>query len=122
MVSDFSCVRLFETLWTVVCQALLSMVFSRQEYWSGVPCPPPGGLPHPGIEPMSLAALALQAASLLLSHWGSLVFSISMPKHATLGRNHHRARNGIPESSAGMPLTCSLDIQSMILFCLSSIP
>ena len=85
MVSHFSCVRLFETLWTVVCQALLSMVFSRQEYWSGVPCPPPGGLPHPGMEPMSLAALALQAASLLLSHWGSLVFSISMPKTCNLG-------------------------------------
>ena len=63
MVSRFSCVRLFETLWTVFCQALLSMVFSRQEYWSGVPCPPPGGLPHPGMEPTSLASLALQAAS-----------------------------------------------------------
>ena len=35
-------------------QAPLSMGFSRQEYWSGLPCPPPGGLPHPGIEPVSL--------------------------------------------------------------------
>ena len=35
------------------CQAPLSMGFSRQEYWSGLPFPPPGDLPHPGIEPMS---------------------------------------------------------------------
>ena len=44
MISHFSCVWLFETLWTVTHQALLSMGFSRQEYcWSGLPCPPPGG-------------------------------------------------------------------------------
>ena len=41
MLSCFSCIRLFETLWTVVCQAPLSMGFSRQEYWSGVPSPSP---------------------------------------------------------------------------------
>ena len=40
--------------WTVACQALLSMEFSRQEYWSGLPCPPPGDLPDPGIEPACL--------------------------------------------------------------------
>ena len=38
------------TLWTVACQAPLSMGFSRQEYSSGLPCPPPGDLPDPGIE------------------------------------------------------------------------
>ena len=48
----------------VVCQAPLSMGFPRQEYWSGLPFPPPGDLPNPGIEPESPAALALQAASL----------------------------------------------------------
>ena len=37
-----SCVQLFETLWTVACQAPLPMEFSRQKYWSGLPCPPPG--------------------------------------------------------------------------------
>ena len=48
--------------------------FSTQEYWSELPCPSPGDLPHPGIEPESAApeALVLQADSLLLSHWGSL--------------------------------------------------
>ena len=45
------------------------MEFSRQEYWSGLPCTLPGGLPDPGIEPVSPA---LQADSLQLSHWGSL--------------------------------------------------
>ena len=48
-----------------------SMGFSRQECWSGLPCPPPQDLPSPGIEPMSPAASALQADSLLLSQWGS---------------------------------------------------
>ena len=46
-------------------QAPLSMGFSRQEYWSGSPCPPPGDLPHPEIEPASPASPTLQADSLL---------------------------------------------------------
>ena len=43
----------FATLWTVAHQAPLSMEFARQEYWSGLPFPTPGALPHPGIEPTS---------------------------------------------------------------------
>ena len=43
------------TPWTVACQAPLSMGFSRQEYWSGLPFPSPGDLPDPGIEPESPA-------------------------------------------------------------------
>ena len=53
--SHFSCVWLFVTLWTVACQAPLSMGFSRQEYWSGLPYPAPGDLPDPVIEPESPA-------------------------------------------------------------------
>ena len=53
------CVRLCVTLWTEACQASLSMGFSRQEYWSELLCPPPGDLPNPGIEPMSLMSPAL---------------------------------------------------------------
>ena len=68
--SRFSHVRLFATLWTVAHQAPLSMGFSRWEYWSGLPCPPPGDFPHPEIELMSSAAPALQADSLALSHQG----------------------------------------------------
>ena len=49
-----SCLTLFD-LWTIARQAPLSMGFSRQEYWSGLPCPPPWDLPNPGIEPRSPA-------------------------------------------------------------------
>ena len=49
----------FVTPWTIGLQAPLSMEFSRQEYWSGLPCPPSGDLPDPGIEPESPASPAL---------------------------------------------------------------
>ena len=65
MLSHFSRVRLFATPWTVVCQAPLSTGFPRQEYWSGLPCPPPEDLPNPGIKP---ASPVLQVDSLPLSH------------------------------------------------------
>ena len=55
VVQLLSHVQLFVTLWTVACQAPLSMGFSRQEYWNGLPFPSPGDLPDPGIEPMSPA-------------------------------------------------------------------
>ena len=71
MLTRFSCVRLFATVWTVACQAPLSMGFSRQEYWHGLPCPSPGDLLNPRIEPVSPAAPALQEDSLPLSHGGS---------------------------------------------------
>ena len=53
--SWFSRVRLCATLWTVACQVPLSIGFSRQEYWSGLPCPSPGYLLNPGIKPRSPA-------------------------------------------------------------------
>ena len=53
-VKSFSCVQLCDPI-TVACQAPLSMGFSGQEYWSGLPCPSPGDLPNPGIEPASPA-------------------------------------------------------------------
>ena len=52
---QLSHVKIFATPWTVACQASLSMGFPRQEYWSGLPFPPPGDLPDPGIEPVSPA-------------------------------------------------------------------
>ena len=54
-VKSLSRVRLFANPWTVAYQAPLSMGFSRQEYWSGLPFPSPGDLPDPGIEPWSPA-------------------------------------------------------------------
>ena len=59
LLSHFSRVQLFVTLWTVAHQAPLSMQFSRHEHWSGLPCPPPGDLPNPGMEPTSLMSPAL---------------------------------------------------------------
>ena len=59
VLSRFIHVWLLAILCTVVHQALLSMGFSRQEYWSGLPCPPPGDLSDPGMEPTSFMSLAL---------------------------------------------------------------
>ena len=59
MLSLFSHIRLFATLWIIAYRALLSVGFSKQEYWSGLPCPSPGDLPHPGIQPVSLVSPAL---------------------------------------------------------------
>ena len=73
MLSHFSRVQLCVTLWTMACQAPLSLGFSRQEYWSGYPCPPPGNLPKLGIEPMSLASPALAGRFLIVCHLGSLL-------------------------------------------------
>ena len=61
MLSCFSCARLFVTPWTAAHQAPLSMGFSRQEYWSGLPFPSPGDLPDPGIK---LGSPALEADAL----------------------------------------------------------
>ena len=80
---SLSLVWLFVTPWTVASQVPLSMEFSQPEYWSGLPCPPPGDIPDPGIKPESPA---LQADSLLseppqkpqilhILGWGSHFFS-----------------------------------------------
>ena len=60
-VKFLSRVQLFGTPWIVAYQAPLSLDFSRQEYWSGLPCPPPAGLLDPGIKPR---CLTLQADNL----------------------------------------------------------
>ena len=72
VLSPFSRVRLLGTPWTVALQAPLSMGFCRQEYWSGLPCPPLGDLPHPEIKPTSLMPPAFQAGSLPLALPGKL--------------------------------------------------
>ena len=70
---SLSHVRLFETPWTIAHQAPLSMEFSRQEYWSGLPFPSPGDLPNPRIKPGSPA---LQADALLSEPWGMIRLSL----------------------------------------------
>ena len=57
--------------WTIACQAPLSMEFSRQEYWNGLPFPSPGDPSDPGIEPMSLAPPALAGKFFTLHPLGS---------------------------------------------------
>ena len=72
--SRFSCVQLFTILRTIAHQAPLSMRFSRREYWSGLPCPLPGALPNPGIQPMSLTSPGIGRPVLYHSrHLGSLM-------------------------------------------------
>ena len=76
MLSPFSRVQLFATPWTVARQAPLSIGFSRQEYWSGLPCPPPGDLPNPGIEPKSLMSPAFTGRFFTTSAiWEAHVFN-----------------------------------------------
>ena len=59
MLSHFSRVQLSVIPWTIARQAPLSMGFSRQEHWSGLPYPPPGYIPNPGVKPVSLMSPAL---------------------------------------------------------------
>ena len=70
MLSCFSHVQFFATLWTVAHQVPLSLGFSRQAYWSGLPFSPPGDLPGPGIEPVSLDSPTLVGGSLPLGPLG----------------------------------------------------
>ena len=69
------CIQLFVTSWTVIHQTPLSMEFSRQEYWSGLPFPPPGDLPKPGFKPKSPVSPALQVESLPIEAPGKPHFS-----------------------------------------------
>ena len=62
-----SCVQIHAAPWTAACQAPLSMEFPRQEYWSGLPFPPPGDLPDSGVEPMSLVSSVLAGGFFTIS-------------------------------------------------------
>ena len=74
MLSRFSQVLLFVTLWSISRQAFLSMEFFRQKYWSELPCPSPEDLLYPGIEPMSLMSHALAGSFFTISTtWEALV-------------------------------------------------
>ena len=67
VLSCFSHVWHFAILWTVASNPPLSMGFSKQEYWSGLPYSPPGNLPHPGIEPTFLMSPALAGGFFITS-------------------------------------------------------
>ena len=73
--NHFSRVWVFVTLWIVVCQIPLSMRFSRQEYWHGLPFPSPGDLPDPGIKPAHLVSPALAGMFFTTSTtWETLIY------------------------------------------------
>ena len=76
VLSCFSCVQLFATLWTVARQTPLSMGFSSQEHWSGLPCPPPGLLPDPGINSASHVSCTEMLVLYHQHHLGSPASSI----------------------------------------------
>ena len=77
VLSSFSHVQLFATPRTVAHQASLSMGFSRQEYWNGLPCPPPGDLPNPGIKPVTLKSPALAGSFFTTSTtWEALALDV----------------------------------------------
>ena len=85
--SGFSGVLLFVIPWTVAHQAPLSIGFSRQEYWSGWPCPFPGYLPNPGIEPGSLTSPAVECKVFATSiTWGDENTTIHLQTSHSLGR------------------------------------
>ena len=83
VLSCFSHVRLFVTLWTTACQAV-SMVFSRQEQRNGLPCPPPRDLPDPGMEPTSLLSPALAGRFLTTSSTWEALIQLSVEKRGSL--------------------------------------
>ena len=88
------------TAWTVACQALLTMRFSSQEYWTGLPFPSPGDLPDPGIEPWSPA---LQADSSLTELRGKIAsfwchFILTFPGNGTLALEARFRLTFLPES------------------------
>ena len=76
VLSHFSRVQLCATPWTVAHQAPLSTEFSKQEYWSGLPCPSPGDLPDPGIESTSLISPALAGG--FFPTWESIYIGVEL--------------------------------------------
>ena len=103
---SFSPVWLFETPWTVACQAPLSMGFPRQEYWSGVPFPSPGDLPDPGIEPTSPPSYMLLMDSLPSKSLGKLKRLCSNP--AKFPRQNQRPRYTGRQKDAGCSIWAEL--------------
>ena len=98
----FSRVQLFATPWTVAHQAPLSLGFSRQEHWSGLPRSPPGALPDPGIEPTSLVSPALAGQLFTTSAtWEALETTDQTPKNQqTQWHSQRQGRTAFPSQEA----------------------
>ena len=87
VLSYFNHVQLLVTPWTVARQPPLSMGFSRQAYWNGLPCPPPGDLPTQGLNPHLLCLWHWQVDSLPLSHLGktAAVYDVTCKREGSMG-------------------------------------
>ena len=83
----FSHVQLCVTQWTVAHQTPLSMGFSRQEYWSGLPWLPPRDLPNPGIKPSSLTFPTLEAGSLPLTITWEVPYSLALVQFSSVAQS-----------------------------------
>ena len=77
MLSHFIYHRIQPILWAAASQAPLSMGLSRQEYWSALPCPPPGDLPDPGIQPMSLTSALSEGFFATSTTWQTHYFVLT---------------------------------------------
>ena len=105
-VRSHSHIQLFVTPWTVAGQSPLSMGFPRQEYWSGVPCPTPGNLPDPGIEPSSFM-------SPVLAGWQADSLPLRPPRKPVLLLNYSYTW-GFPGGSDGKESACTAGDWSLI--------
>ena len=92
VLSCFSLAWLSATLWTIDHQAPLSMGFSRQEYWSGVPCPPPEDLPYPGIKSTSLTSPALAGGFFSTSTTWEAHIRLTTDKKISLEQNNEKTQ------------------------------
>ena len=115
MLSHFSRVQLFATPRTVARRAPLSVGFYRQEYWSGLPCPPPGDLPEPGIEPVSLTSPALAggffttSASLEGLRGASRAYNAGNHKTGLVGLMEEQVWMGVSTPTKGLSEEASTD-------------
>ena len=101
---------LFATLWNTALQAPLSMEFSRQEYWSGLPCPSPGNLPNPGIKAVSLMSPALAGGFFITSA------TREAGKYTRKMHKHYHPAQPIDPTSDITDLSYSPHISSSIVF------
>ena len=108
--SQVSRVELFVTLWTVACQAPLSMGFSRQEYRSELPCPSPEDLPNTGTEPMSLMSPALAGGFFTTEPHGKSIRKVGISQIEETGTINYS--NDFQLASAHCMLKKCAEIQS----------
>ena len=109
--SHFSLVQLFATPWTVAHQSSLPMRFSRQEYWSVLPFPPPGDLPDPGFEPVSLMSPALAGGFFTTSaSWEPICLFTGVGCHFLLQCMEVKSESEVAQSCPTLsdPMDCSL--------------